>query len=72
MFTIIGVVVVLVAVLAGYLMHHGQLAILLQWNEFVILGGAGFGSFMAAHGMTGVKGAIQGVLGLLKPDPYTE
>ncbi|MEY4881950.1 MAG: hypothetical protein RLZ87_1383, partial [Armatimonadota bacterium] len=35
MFTIIGVVVVLVAVLAGYLMHHGQLAILLQWNEFV-------------------------------------
>ena len=72
MFTIIGVVVVLVAVLAGYLMHHGQLAILLQWNEFVILGGAGFGSFMAAHGMTGVKGAIQGVLGLLKPDPYTK
>jgi chemotaxis protein MotA len=72
MFTIIGVVIVLVATIVGYVMHHGQISVLIQPNELVILGGAGFGSFMAAHGMAGVKGAIQGVMGLLKPDPYTK
>ena len=42
MFTIIGIVVVLAAVIVGYVMHHGNLAVLIQPNEFVILFGAGF------------------------------
>ena len=72
MFTIIGVVIVLVAVIVGYIMHHGNMAVLIQINEIIILVGAGFGSCMAGHGMAGVKGALQGTMGLLKPDPYTK
>ncbi len=72
MFTIIGVVIVLVAVIVGYVMHHGNIGVLIQINEIIILVGAGFGSLMAGHGMAGVKGAIQGSLGIMKPDPYTK
>ncbi len=72
MFTIIGVFIVLGAVVVGYVMHHGNMAVLIQINEMIILGGAGFGSLMAGHGMAGVKGVIQGTIGLLKPDPYTK
>ena len=43
MFTIIGIVVVFGAVLAGYLMEHGNLKVLIQPAELVIIGGAAIG-----------------------------
>ncbi|MBS1717249.1 MAG: flagellar motor stator protein MotA [Armatimonadetes bacterium] len=72
MFTIIGVVVVIGATMLGYMMHGGNIAVLIQINEIIILLGAGFGSFLAANGMSAVTGTIQAVMGLLKPDPYTK
>jgi chemotaxis protein MotA len=72
MFVIIGVVAVLGAVIGGYVMHGGNIAILIQISEFIIIGGCGFGSFLAAHGMSNLTGAIKAVLNLLKPDPYTK
>jgi chemotaxis protein MotA len=72
MFTFIGVAIVLVSTIVGYLMHQGNLAVLIQINEFVILLGAAVGSIIAASGMQGFKDVIQGVMGLLKPDPYTK
>lgn len=72
MFTIIGIVVALVAIVVGYTMHGGNMAVLIQINEFIILGGAGLGSMIAANGMKGFQGAIKGVMGLLKPDPFTK
>lgn len=71
MFVIIGIVVVLASVMVGYIMHHGNIAILIQPNELVILGGCGLGSFLAANGMANTQAAIKAVLGLLKPDPLT-
>lgn len=72
MFVLIGIVVVLGAVVGGYLMHHGNLMVLIQINEIIILGGAGFGSFLAANGMSNVTASIKAVTGLMKPDPYTK
>ncbi len=72
MFTIIGVVVVFLAIIVGYTMHGGNIGVLIQINEMVILCGAGFGSFLAANGMKAVTGTIQAIMGLLKPDPYTK
>jgi chemotaxis protein MotA len=72
MFVIIGILVVLGAVVGGFLMDHGKLAVLIQIPEIIILCGAGFGSFLAANGMNNVKGALKSVTGLLKPDPYTK
>lgn len=72
MFTIIGIVIVIAATMIGYIMHHGNIAVLIQINEFVILGGCGLGSFIAANGMTSLGGTIKAIMGLLKPDPYTK
>ncbi|MBS1706670.1 MAG: flagellar motor stator protein MotA [Armatimonadetes bacterium] len=72
MFTFIGIGIVLVATMVGYLMHHGNIGVLIQINEFVILGGAGIGSLIAAQGMTGFQKCIKAVMGLLKPDPFTK
>jgi len=72
MFTFIGIGIVLVATIVGYVMHHGNIAVLIQINEFVILGGAGAGSLIAAQGMTGFTNCIKGVMGLLKPDPFSK
>ncbi|HRJ95222.1 MAG TPA: flagellar motor stator protein MotA [Fimbriimonadaceae bacterium] len=72
MFVIIGIVVVLVATIVGYTMHGGSVAVLIQINEFVVIGGAGLGSFLAANGMNNFKAAMKSVMGLLKPDPYTK
>lgn len=72
MFVIIGIVVVLGAVMLGYIMHGGNIGVLIQINEIVILVGAAVGSFLAANGMKNLTGAIQSTLGLLKPDPFTK
>jgi chemotaxis protein MotA len=48
MFAIIGMVVVLGAVIGGFLMEHGNLSILLVPAEIVIIFGAALGSFLVA------------------------
>ncbi|MGE3276423.1 MAG: flagellar motor stator protein MotA [Vicinamibacterales bacterium] len=48
MFLIIGAIVVLGSVIGGFLMHHGELAVLIQPNELLIIGGAALGSLVIA------------------------
>lgn len=49
MFTIIGILVVFGAILAGYMMEHGQLLVLFQPAEFVIIFGASLGTILIAN-----------------------
>ena len=66
MFVIIGIVVVFGAVLAGYLMEHGNLKVLIQPAELVIIGGAAIGTVLIANPMYILKaigGGIGGVFG---------
>jgi chemotaxis protein MotA len=72
MFLIFGIVLVLVCVVVGFVMHEGNLMVLFQVNELIILGGAGFGSFVAANGMKNVGATVKSIQNLLKPDPYTK
>lgn len=72
MFVIIGIVVVLGSTILGFTMHGGKVAVLIQISEFVVIGGAGIGSFLAANGMSNSKAAVKAAMGLLKPDPYTK
>ncbi|MDR1920557.1 MAG: flagellar motor stator protein MotA [Candidatus Adiutrix sp.] len=51
----IGFVTVIGCVLAGYLMHHGVLAVLWQPNEVIIICGAAFGAFLMANPMSVIK-----------------
>jgi len=66
MFTIIGIVVVFGAVLAGYLMEKGPLAVLIQPAELIIILGAAIGTVLIAnplHILTKIGGGIAGVFG---------
>jgi chemotaxis protein MotA len=72
MFVIIGIVVVIASVLVGFMMHGGPLGVLLQWNEFIIIGGASIGALMVSC-PTKALGQIGSKLGaVLKGDPYTK
>lgn len=69
MFAFIGIIIGTVATLLGYTMHGGNLAILWQPTEFIILGGAALGIFLGSNGISGLTSSIKAVLGILKPDP---
>ena len=71
MFLIIGLVIVFGSIIAGYVMHHGQLSVLVQVNEFIIIGGAGLGSMIIANPPGTLKRAMSETMGLLKPAPFT-
>src|SRR5579872_5604991 len=49
MFAIIGIIVVFGCVVAGYLMEHGNLKVLLQPAELVTIGGAAIGTVLIAN-----------------------
>ncbi len=49
MFLIIGLVVVFGGIISGYLLHHGNLLVLWQWTEFIIIGGAGLRAMIVGN-----------------------
>ena len=66
MFTIIGIVVVIGAVMGGYLMEHGNVKVLIQPAELIIIGGAAIGTVLIAnplHILKKIAGGIAGVFG---------
>jgi len=71
-FIIIGLVMVFGSIIIGYTMHGGSLLVLMQINEFIIIGGAGLGSFIVGNPPAVLKRSFRDTLGLLKPSPYTE
>jgi chemotaxis protein MotA len=72
MFVIIGILVVLGGVIGGYLMEHGQLAVLWQPAELVIIGGAALGTLLIANPMSIVISIFKSILAALKPSPYNQ
>ncbi|MEP0829009.1 MAG: flagellar motor stator protein MotA [bacterium] len=48
MIAIVGIAVVFLSVLGGYVMEHGQLLVLVQPAEFVIIGGAAIGTLLVS------------------------
>jgi chemotaxis protein MotA len=72
LFTIIGIVVVFGAVIAGYLMEHGNLKVLIQPAELVVIGGAAIGTVLIANPMHILKALIGGVTGVFKGSPFNK
>jgi chemotaxis protein MotA len=72
MFAIIGIVVVFGAIVAGYLMEKGNLLVLVQPAELIIIGGAALGTLFVANPMHIIKAMVSGVLGVLKPSPFSK
>ncbi len=72
MTVIIGIVVVIVGILSGYIMEHGNLHVLYQPAELLIIGGAMIGSFIISAPMHLVKGSFRAMLDLLNPGKKDE
>ena len=65
----IGLFVVIASILIGYTMHHGHIAVLLQWAEFVILGGCAVGACIVGNTGPVIKGASHVCSGFSSPTP---
>src|SRR5450755_4252570 len=72
MFAIIGIVVVFGAVVAGYLMEHGNLRVLMQPAELVVIGGAAIGTVLIANPLYIIKAIVGNIMGVLKGSSCTE
>lgn len=72
MFVIIGYVIVVGAVLGGFLMAGGHLGVLMQPNEVIIIVGAALGAFVVSNTMKVLKASIGAVISTLKGSPYTQ
>jgi len=72
MFAIIGILIVIGAVIGGYLMEHGHLAVLLQPAELVIIGGAAFGTLFIANPLPVIIKVFKGAIGILAGSKFTK
>jgi chemotaxis protein MotA len=72
MFAIIGIVVVFGAVIAGYLMEHGNLKVLMQPAELVIIGGAAIGTVLIGNPLHILKQMTAGVVGVFGGSKYSK
>src|SRR5579863_9048098 len=72
MFAIIGALVVLGAVMGGYLMEHGKIGVLLQPAELLIIAGAAAGTLLIANPIQTIVKIAKGLVGVLKGSPYTK
>ncbi len=70
MFSIIGIVVVFGCIAAGYLMEHGNMKVLLQPAELIIIGGAALGTVLISNPVHTLKQMINGVLGAFGSSKY--
>jgi chemotaxis protein MotA len=71
MFAIIGILLVIGAVVGGYLMEGGKLLVLMQPAELVIIGGAAIGTLLIANPLSVVINVLKGVMGVFTGSRYT-
>jgi chemotaxis protein MotA len=72
MFAIIGIVIVIGAILGGFIMEKGPLPVLIQPAELLIIGGAALGTILIANPMPVVIKLFKSVLGILSGSKYTK
>ena len=72
MFAIIGIVIVIGAILGGFLMEKGPLPVLMQPAELLIIGGAALGTILIANPLPIVIKLFKSVLGILSGSKYTK
>lgn len=72
MFSVIGIIIVIAAILGGYLLEHGNVKVLLQPAELLIIGGAAIGTVLIANPLHILKKIAAGVAGVLSGSKYTK
>ena len=69
---IVGAIIVLGCVLGGFVAHHGQIGVLIQIEEFVIIGGAAIGSLVTANTVPQIKHMLHAVTHAMKKKPISK
>lgn len=72
MFAIIGILIVLGSVIGGYLEAHGNLAVLVQPAELLIIGGAAIGAFLISTPLKIVKPTMSALAGVFGKSGYSK
>ena len=72
MFSVIGIVVVFGAIVGGYLMEKGNLLVLMQPAELVIIFGAAVSTVLIANPVPVVMRMLKGVLGAFAPNRFSK
>jgi len=72
MFVIIGILVVFGAIIGGYTMEHGQLLVLVQPAELLIIGGAALGAVLISNPVPTLKRMAAGLAGVFGGDVRTK
>src|SRR3989442_15532374 len=72
MFAIIGIVVVFGAVVGGYLMEHGNIKVLIQPAELLIIGGAAVGTVLIAIPLNILKQIAAGLAGVFGGSKFSK
>lgn len=66
MFVLIGLAIVFASIILGYTLHGGQLLVLFQISEFLIIGGAALGSLLIANPPDLLRRIVHGALATLQ------
>ncbi|WP_321473785.1 flagellar motor stator protein MotA [uncultured Paludibaculum sp.] len=72
MFVLIGIAIVFGAIIGGYLLEHGNLMVLVQPAELVIIGGAALGTVFVGNPMHTIIGMGKALKGALKGSQFTK
>jgi len=72
MFIIIGAIIVVVCVIGGYILEHGNLSMLFQPVELLIIGGAAIGALIIASPLRVIKAIIASVLRAITGKSYSQ
>ena len=71
MISLVGIFVVLAAVIGGFLMEKGKIAVLIQPAELLTIGGAAIGTLVAANPVHILKGIGAGLIGVVSGSKFT-
>jgi chemotaxis protein MotA len=72
MFAIIGIAVVFLAIIGGFLMEGGNPRVLVQPAELIIIAGSGLGTLLVANPLPLVIGVFKSVLGVISGSKYNK
>jgi chemotaxis protein MotA len=72
MLAIVGIFLVFTAIISGFLMEKGQMTVLLQPAELLIIAGAASGTLLVANPIRTLKAIAAGLAAALKGSPFTK
>jgi len=68
MFVIVGLAAVIISIIVGFTFAGGNLLLLLQWSEFLVIGGTALGSVLIATPLSLLKKIIKEITQIIKPN----